>query len=89
MGIHRNLRDLCIDCWCDGCGEVMKVPSMNWFDGKDAIENEGWFTRGIDYGDPRGLAWEHFCSKDCLDDDDPHPRWRFLIRSMVRRQPAT
>jgi hypothetical protein len=71
MGIFKNSRDRTIDCCCDGCGKLLALPSTNWFDGKDAIDQLGWYTIATDYGCPDGPAWEHFCCDDCLDP----PEW--------------
>lgn len=67
MGIHKNLRDGCIDCWCDGCGARVQVPSLDWWAGKRAVDAMDWYTIATDYGCLDGPAWEHFCSAACLD----------------------
>jgi hypothetical protein len=69
MGIVKN--EGAIDCWCDGCGALVRIASADWFDGLEAIRERGWFAVATDYGCPDGPAWEHFCSTDCLDP----PEW--------------
>lgn len=58
-----------VDVWCNGCGEHVRLDSSDWYAGRRMVQELGWLTTVTVYRWGEGKCWEHFCSRDCMDED--------------------